>query len=224
MKFIINDKHKKDIFIAMFQIIKSACSTCNMIFEDEMIHIQGMDKTHICLFDINIKQNWFDLYEIDYSKNDLKNISFDAEVFHSIINCKNDETSMIIFFDGNADNLNVDIIYTNKNCKGYFDKHFKIPLLMTGDSVNFDVEINKKQARENFTQSVKQEKLELKDALQKEFKVFREASEPDSIENIPDGSMNFEFEEGSEGNDNDRSGKEQNQMKDKPGLKFEWED
>ena len=52
MKLIISDKHKTDILIALFQILKTSSSFCNMLFEKEQIHIQGMDKTHICLYDV----------------------------------------------------------------------------------------------------------------------------------------------------------------------------
>jgi proliferating cell nuclear antigen PCNA len=129
MKLIINDKQKKDTLIALFQMLKISTSFCNMMFKDNFVHIQGMDKTHICLFDVNINNGWFDTYE--RTNNDSENICFDSEIFHSIINTKHDGNKIIIFFDGNADNLNIDLISEsnskNKN-KNDFDKHFKIPL------------------------------------------------------------------------------------------------
>ncbi len=127
MKLIINGKHKKDIFIALFEMIKKSSSHCNFIFEDNFIHIQGMDKTHICLYDVRINNSWFSHHEFN-NANDLKKICFDCDVFHSIINCKNDDVSINIFFDGNSDNLNIDIINNSKN-KNEFNKHFKIPLI-----------------------------------------------------------------------------------------------
>ena len=109
-----------------------------MIFEEEYVHIQGMDKTHICLYDVKITNNWFSVFE--RNDNDLEKISFDSDVFHSIINNKNDENSIHIFFEGNTDNLNVDLIANqnlipNSKNKGDFNKHFKIPL------VEFDYDI-----------------------------------------------------------------------------------
>lgn len=135
MKLIISEKHKKDLFISLFSIIKKSSSHCNMIFEEEYIHIQGMDKTHICLYDVKIFNDWFNHYERN-NQNDSEKICFDSDVFHSIINAKNDDISIHIFFEGNADNLNIDLINNqNSKNKGDFNKHFKIPL------VEFDYDV-----------------------------------------------------------------------------------
>jgi len=126
MKLVINDKQKKDTLIALFQMLKISTCFCNMMFKDNFVHIQGMDKTHICLFDINIDNNWFDQYE--RNNNDLDCICFDSDTFHSIINTKHDGNTIIIFFNDNADYLNIDLLSDNNKSKNDFNKHFKIPL------------------------------------------------------------------------------------------------
>ena len=108
MKLIINEKHKKDTLIALFQMLKISTSFCNMMFKDDHIHIQGMDKTHICLFDIKVDNSWFDL--IERNNNDLECICFDSEIFYSIINTKHDGNTIVIFFEGNSEHLNIDLI------------------------------------------------------------------------------------------------------------------
>ena len=60
MKITIANKNKKDLFVAIFQVLKNCTSLVNVIFEIDRLHIQGMDKSHVCLFDVNIKQKWFD--------------------------------------------------------------------------------------------------------------------------------------------------------------------
>lgn len=126
MKIIVNDKQKKDTLIALFQMLKISSNFCNMMFKSDFIHIQGMDKTHICLFDIIINNNWFNVYE--RNNNDLECICFDSDVFHSIINTKHDGNTIIIFFEGNSDYLNIDLLSENTKSKNDFNKHFKIPL------------------------------------------------------------------------------------------------
>jgi proliferating cell nuclear antigen PCNA len=129
MKLTINN-NKKDTLIALFQIIKNSTCFCNMMFKDKYIHIQGMDKTHVCLFNVVISNGWFDEYERNIEE-DSDNICFDSSIFHSIISSKNDSNILKIHFEGNADYLNIDLISDNKNknkIKGDFDKHFKIPL------------------------------------------------------------------------------------------------
>lgn len=126
MKLVINEKHKKDTLIALFQMLKISTCFCNMMFKEEHIHIQGMDKTHICLFDVKVDNNWFDL--IERNNNDLECICFDSEIFYSIINTKHDGNTIVIFFEGNSEHLNIDLISDTKKSKNDFDKHFKIPL------------------------------------------------------------------------------------------------
>lgn len=126
MKLTISDKHKIDILIALFQILKTSSNFCNMLFEKDYIHIQGMDKTHICLFDVKLNNSWFNQYE--RSENDLDRICFDSDIFYSIINTKNEGNKITIFFEGNTDNLYIDLTNESSKNKSNFNKHFKIPL------------------------------------------------------------------------------------------------
>ena len=81
-----------------------------------------MDKSHICLFSVNIQNNWFDEYEIL----EPKHICIDCNIFHMIVSNKNDGLDIVLRSE-NEDYLNVDLI-TVENSKGDFNKYFKIPL------------------------------------------------------------------------------------------------
>ena len=63
MHLSISDKTKKDIFISLFQLLKSCSSVIAIYFNSDNMYIQGMDKAHVCLFDIKIFSNWFEKYE-----------------------------------------------------------------------------------------------------------------------------------------------------------------
>ena len=67
MKVTISNKNKKDLFVALFQIIKGCTSIVRVIFQQDKMYIQGMDKSHICLFQVNIQKAWFDEYVVDES-------------------------------------------------------------------------------------------------------------------------------------------------------------
>lgn len=139
MKFQICDKKKKEIFISIFQILKNCSSIISCTFEEKLLHIQGMDKSHICLFDLRLNQDWFDNYDIV----EKKNISFDSNIFHSIISTKSDNLDLIFRFSSdNEDVLYIDFVNHNtqeqkeKSKKGkksddskQFQKFFKIPLI-----------------------------------------------------------------------------------------------
>jgi proliferating cell nuclear antigen PCNA len=117
-----SDKGKKDLFIALFQTLKNCSTLINTNFLKDKLHIQGMDKSHICLFDINITKEWFDNYELDNETY----MCFDTNTFHLIISTKNEGLSIIIH-STTDDHLNIDLA-SSENLKGEFNKYFKIPL------------------------------------------------------------------------------------------------
>jgi proliferating cell nuclear antigen len=155
MKILISDKKKKEIFVSLFHVLKNCSSLINIIFGLEEIHIQGMDKSHICLFDVKINKNWFNLYEIQENKK----ISFDSNVFHSIISTKSENQELIITLDNNEDNLNINF-ESQIVKKGEFKKSFKMPLSeydyeeMSIPTTEYDAEfsISSKQINDMFSQ------------------------------------------------------------------------
>jgi proliferating cell nuclear antigen len=128
MKIVIGEKHKKDLLVSVFQILKNCTNIITSTFSNNGLHIQGMDKSHVCLFDVNIKNSWFKEYSVDTETV----MSFDVTVFHTIIGTKNDAHNIHIYSD-NPDYLNIDLI-ANETSKGDFNKKFKLPL------VDFDYE------------------------------------------------------------------------------------
>ena len=142
MKLVLNDKTKKEVFIALFQSLKFCTSTISITFNDDNVFIQGMDKSHVCMFEANISSSWFN----DYARNsnDSKSISFDSQVFYTIISTKHDGHSIEIHYQGEPDTLCIDLIAQ----KGEFSKFFKIPLvefdyeIMTVPTVEYDAEFS----------------------------------------------------------------------------------
>ena len=156
MKIHICDKKKKEIFVSLFQVLKNCSSLISTTFESELAHIQGMDKSHVCLFDVKINKKWFSSYEID----ETIKICFDSSVFHSIISTKSDNQDLIITMD----KKNVDILHINfvsqEIKKGDFKKTFKMPLVeyeyeeMHIPTVDYDAEfsLSSKQIADMFSQ------------------------------------------------------------------------
>jgi proliferating cell nuclear antigen PCNA len=133
MKLKLSNKSKKDLFISVFQTLKNCTNIVSVIFHTNYIHIQGMDKTHVCLFDLTMDEKWFDEYVND--KQLVAN--FDTNIFYNIISCNQDNSNLIIeYSDKDEDNMHIDIIYDEKTYSN-FDKHFKLPL------VEFDNELFK---------------------------------------------------------------------------------
>ena len=124
MKVTISNKNKKDLFVALFQILKGCTSIVRVIFKQDKMYIQGMDKSHICLFEVNIQKAWFD----EYIVNEPYVVSFDTNIFHLIISTKQESHNIIIHSISGEDNINIDL-ESQEHTKGEFNKHFKIPLV-----------------------------------------------------------------------------------------------
>ena len=128
MKLSIVEKGKKDLFISLFHLLKNCTNIINIMFNEAEMYIQGMDKSHVCLFDLKIASHWFAEYHVEKSQN----ISVDAATFHSVLSMNQEHHQIMIYFEGEPDHLNIDLLNNNnnKNKKSDkdFDKYFKIPL------------------------------------------------------------------------------------------------
>ena len=125
MKLGIFNKYKKDVFVALFQTLRNCSSLISIMFRKDGLYIQGMDKSHICLFEANIRSEWFDEYE----SNVEHDIHVDSNIFYNIINHNQDKTNLFVKYSvDDPDNLLIDILSSGKN-NTVFDKYFKLPLI-----------------------------------------------------------------------------------------------
>jgi proliferating cell nuclear antigen len=122
MNITISDKRKKDFFISIFHLLKYSSNQINAMFTSDNLHIQGMDKSHVCLFDLNIKKTWFTSYDLTEDAN----LSFDSGIFYSIISTKSDDQQLVIK-KVSDDSLCIELIDGDK--KSDYSKFFTMPLL-----------------------------------------------------------------------------------------------
>lgn len=144
MKLHISDKTKKDVFISLFHLLKQNTTSITLMFYEDHLYIQGMDNSHVCLFDIKIMAGWFASYNLDSV--DQKMISMDTSIFHMILNVCGDEHSIILHYEGDPDHLEIDI--KNETGKNDFNKQFSMPLctidseLMNIPETEYDAEFS----------------------------------------------------------------------------------
>jgi len=128
MEFSIADKKKKDVFVSIFSLLKSSSSQINMVLTENNLHIQGMDKSHICLFDLNLMSGWFETYNV--TKTHM--LCFDTSIFYSMISIKSDEQSLYLSLEtDNSDSMSIKLINEEApdSKKKEFNKYFTIPLI-----------------------------------------------------------------------------------------------
>jgi len=136
MKIVIRDKIKRDQFNAIFNIIKINSTCVNLNFNSNELHIQGMDKSHICLFNIFIKKEWFNEYSFS---SDETSACFDTNTFYNIISNISKNQSIIISnteYEYNCNEKTNDFIYVTLINEDYkekdsleFDKYYKLQLI-----------------------------------------------------------------------------------------------
>lgn len=80
MKLTISEANKKQ-FISIFQMLKNVSNMIQMNMNEDKIHIQGMDNSHVSLYDIQLDKTWFHNYEIDVSKD----VCVDSALFSQIL-------------------------------------------------------------------------------------------------------------------------------------------
>ena len=157
MRIQISDKKKKDTFISIFQLLKCCTNAIHLTFDPEFIYIQGMDKSHICLFDIKISKPWFAAYDIK----EITKISFDTNIFYSIISTKSDNQDFIIQMKpDDQDTLYINFTQQEAKKAADFKKSFKMALIeyeyeeMAIPDTEYDAEfsLSSKQISDIFSQ------------------------------------------------------------------------
>jgi proliferating cell nuclear antigen len=120
MKFVISDKKKFSVFSTLFRHLPQFTETINLHVSETGIYVQGMDTSQISLFEIKLKNDWFD--EFTCEKNCV--IGLVCSVFYKVFQCiDNLEQKMTIMFDETKDKLNVKLEGNN------IIKDFEISLL-----------------------------------------------------------------------------------------------
>jgi proliferating cell nuclear antigen len=106
MKLIIQDKNKISKFATIFQYAKNFTETIILDFTQERLYIQSMDKAHVCLLELHLQNDWFDLYEYEDEKENLF-VGVNNELFYKIINSKQEEQQMKIEYEDGSDTINL---------------------------------------------------------------------------------------------------------------------
>lgn len=106
MYFIIQDKVKITKFATIFQYAKNFTESLTLYFSKDKMHIQAMDKAHVCLLDLHIQSTWFDLYEYDEEVESLF-VGVNNELLYKIINTKQEQQQIKIEYHDGEDLLNI---------------------------------------------------------------------------------------------------------------------
>jgi proliferating cell nuclear antigen len=132
MRLTITDKIKKDIFVTIFLCLKSFTNSVHIVFKPTHVYLQGMDKAHVCLYDIKVAAEWFTQYEFTDGGlelgGDAPAISINTATIHNVLSISQNNQTLVMHYQGDPEKLNIDFI-NDLQLKGEFSRFFEIPLV-----------------------------------------------------------------------------------------------
>jgi proliferating cell nuclear antigen PCNA len=121
MRFEITDKKKRDIFVHIFHYLKNFTDAIVMNIEQERLYIQGMDNSHICVYELILHSSWFETWDV----NDTYTYGLSLPVLNKILHICSDKQTILIHSENDED---LEIDFTSDE-KGEFNKYLKMPLM-----------------------------------------------------------------------------------------------
>ena len=125
MRLTLGSKTKIDILVAIFQLLKNSNTYVQLEFQSTYLHIQGMDKSHVCLFNIHINKSWFTSYEAEVATI----VTVDSNSFHTILSRSQVNNTLVISVKDNQEYMNIDLLINNETDKNDYNRYFQLPVL-----------------------------------------------------------------------------------------------
>lgn len=108
MNLLLRDNKKCEQFVSTFMNIKTFTESVNIAIYEDRLYAQGMNPSHVALFEIVLLKDWFDIFEtsggtqhIGLSLSILQKILKTWKADHSIeLSCKKDSARLHIYFHG----------------------------------------------------------------------------------------------------------------------------
>ena len=127
MSFIV-DASKQNVFKILLENISDINNQINITLHKSYIYIQGMDPSHVCLFELKLADNWFREYKVESSVT----VGVDLNVVNKIISCCGKSQSIQFQTEENEDKISINLIDGNGRD---IDKRFETTIY------DFDVEL-----------------------------------------------------------------------------------
>lgn len=130
---LILDQKKAALLTTTIHLLKACSEQTAFIMRPDHVHIQVMDKSHVCLCECRLYYSWFAPGTTGAleSTTDAPIFVFASATFHSILaSITSDQQRLQAIFDTNADTFTVDVLHAVTN-KENINKHYTLPLVGT---------------------------------------------------------------------------------------------
>jgi proliferating cell nuclear antigen len=123
MEIVIQKPNRCEIFTTLFQHMKLFSEHINIHFNDDHMFIQGMDSSHISVYEIKLPSDWFEKYTID----SRIIIGINTNILFKVLNTRDKTHSIVLKLEEpNSDKLE---IHLHSESKNVVDLNYIIPLI-----------------------------------------------------------------------------------------------
>jgi len=123
MKIIIENTAKCETFVALFSHMKHFAEHINFMFQDDGFFVQGMDMTHVIIFEVTLPKTWFHVFELTQNVT----IGINTNIMAKVLSVYDKTQQIEMSTDPDSDIFCIQ--YLQSSNKLVFDKTFEIPLL-----------------------------------------------------------------------------------------------
>jgi len=115
----INNTSKVTQFNTILQNLKGISNSLLLNCDEKGIYAQGMDGSHVCLFELKIGEDWFDEYECD----EACSMGINCEMLYKILSCLKEGQHISMKHDNTTSKLTIDLLGNS------YDKSFELTLI-----------------------------------------------------------------------------------------------
>lgn len=155
MKIRINDEQKCVDFVNVFQHLKLFSANINLQISKERFYIQGMDASHVSIYELNMLSSWFDNYNVE--KDTV--VGVNSGILFKILNARSQGQSITMHMDEDGDSFEIDLSREEAN-KDSFNKYFRVPMIDNDEEMmeipESDYQLNISMASKKFKSVVDQ--------------------------------------------------------------------
>ena len=87
--------------------------------------MQGMDKSHVCLFSSVIQSTWFTSYENEVNTS----VVLDTSSLYLILSRSQEHNILVFQYIDSTDKMEIHLLLNNNTTKGEYNRYFELPVL-----------------------------------------------------------------------------------------------
>ena len=128
MRCTIDNDKKRESILAILQLLKQSTQMVHLDCRSDHIYLQGMDRSHVCLYDIRLHADWFTSYECPTTHLLCVNIATLVSILASAT-----PSHQVVWHSGmeddEPDKFHIDLLVKPDAKVKEFSHHYSIPLM-----------------------------------------------------------------------------------------------